>query len=65
MTIKPGKAGLKKKPTDKYQVTEVDSKALEKALFIEQVEMFGSVWNRFEDPRGYVWIQEERKDNAV
>ena len=61
MVLRPGKACRKKKPTDKFKIEEVDKKALEKAIFIEQTELYGSKWNHFEDPRGWEWIQEEIK----
>lgn len=55
-----GKAGLKKKLTDKYKIQETDKRALEKSIFLEQVEMFDGKWNKFEDSRGWIWIQEEK-----
>lgn len=62
--LRPGLAGCKKKPTDKWKTTEVDKKALEKHIFIAQVEMFGSKWNKFEDIRGYLWVQEGLKEDV-
>lgn len=52
-------ASMKKKTTDKYKTQVPDKKALEKSVFIEQTEMFGSKWNKFEDPRGWTWVQED------
>lgn len=54
-------ATVRKKPTDKaICVDKPDKKAIEKAIFIEQIEMFGTLWNRFEDPRGWIWSQENK-----
>lgn len=59
--LKPGIAVLKKKckSQKKPESVEVDKKALEKAVYLKTEEMFGSKWHYFEDPRDWVWIQEE------
>jgi hypothetical protein len=56
--LRSGYAVLKKKPIDKSRVVEVDQKAIDTATFIEQIEMFGSQWNVFEDSRSWQWTQE-------
>lgn len=61
-TLKPGIAVRKKKPTAKSESIEVDKKALKTAIFIEQIEMFNLLWNRFEDARGWSWTQEHYED---
>jgi hypothetical protein len=61
----PGIATLRKKPTAKPEVATVDKKAIEKSIFIEQIEMWGSKWNRFEDCRGWIWTQEESVEKAL
>jgi hypothetical protein len=57
MKLKPGKAVLRKKPIDKAKIIEVDKKAQEEAIFIETFEMYDAKWNKFEDPRGWIWHQ--------
>lgn len=56
--LQVGFATCKKKADKKSVLMEVDKKALEQSIFIEQIEMFGSKWNRFEDVRGWIWVQE-------
>lgn len=56
--LKAGKACRKKQPTDKFEVAEVDKKALETFEFIEEIELYGIQWNKFKDCRDYQWIQE-------
>lgn len=58
-SLQPRTATMRKKETDRYKLQEPDKKALEQSEFIEQTEMFGSKWNRFKDPRGWTWVQEE------
>ena len=57
--LQPRVATMRKKETDRYKLQEPDKKALEQAEFVEQTEMFGSKWNKFKDPRGWTWVQEE------
>lgn len=59
--LRSGPAGRKKKSNSKWETVEVDKKALDKAIFIEKIDMFNSIWNKFEDPRGWIWVQEELK----
>jgi hypothetical protein len=56
--LRTGLAVLRKNPTDKSRVAETDQKALDTAEFIDAVEMFSSMWNLFEDVRGWQWTQE-------
>lgn len=60
--LHPGKAGLKKKPSDKYKIQDLDKKALETSVFVKQVDMFDSKWNHFKDTRGWTWIQENKNE---
>jgi hypothetical protein len=62
--LREGLAVLKKKPIDKSRLMEVDQKALDTAEFIEQIEMFGSQWNVFEDAREWRWTQEAEALNT-
>jgi len=55
--LKPGKAVMRKKLTNKAKIVEVDQKAQEKALFLETFELYNIKWNKFEDPRGWIWHQ--------
>lgn len=55
-TLRTGLASRRKKPEDKLTMEEVDKKALS-SIFIDQTEQWGIKWNRFEDPRGWIWIQ--------
>lgn len=56
----PGKAALKKKIKDKLNVIETDDKSLKTAVFIEEIVMFDSIFNHFEDVRGWHWYQENK-----
>ncbi len=58
--LKPGLASRKKKADKRGELVEVDKKALDKAIYLETIDMWGSKWHRFEDPRGWIWTQEER-----
>lgn len=60
--LEPRIATMRKKSTDRYKLVEPDKKALEKSWFVEQIEMFDGKWNKFEDSRGWTWVQEELKD---
>lgn len=62
----PGSAMVRKKPGAKLIITDTDAKACQKALFVEQIEIYDAKWNKFEDPRGWEWIQMviEAKDKS-
>lgn len=55
-----GKASMKKKPTDKYMTVDVTERDIKKTLFLESFELYNLKWNRFEDSRGWEWIQENK-----
>lgn len=59
--LKPGKASMRKKSTDKYKVINVDEKALATAEFTEQFENYNILWNRFKDSRNWEYVQEHSK----
>lgn len=62
--LNPGKAALKKKLKDKLNVIEADDKALKTAVFIEETSMFDSIFNHFEDARGWHWFQIGKNENV-
>lgn len=57
--IKFGKACVKKKDQKKFKISDVDETAVERCKFIEKIEMFGQTWLKFQDNRGWIWIQQE------
>ena len=59
-TLYIGKASMKKKPADKYTVVDVTERDIKKTLFLETFELYDLKWNRFEDSRGWEWVQENK-----
>lgn len=57
--LRTGSATMRKKVTDKYVTTEVTEKDVTKVIYLETIELYGQRWNRFEDKRGWTWVQQE------
>lgn len=58
--LRVGVATMRKKPTDKYATVEVTERDITKTLFLETFEIYGIQWNRFEDKRGWEWVQQKK-----
>ncbi len=58
--LRIGPATMRKKPTDKYSTVAVTENDIKKTLFLETFELYGTKWNRFEDKRGWEWVQQKK-----